>query len=751
MNIPQKIETIIQRRRQQLPEIKTAIQRIQEAHAVVERFDAFKDQLNGETSEFTDGLLAQLATVSTDEFYREYERSLAELNRLRARFSREEVNISFVGRAGQGKSLVLQRISGLGGDVIPSSGGTMDCTGARSIITNRPDEETSADITFFTEQEFLAIVNKYLSNLFPDSVYKVTTVDAVSNLNKTKLQSVVSSDMVKSERMKHLAAYIDHAKELRSKLGTRITVPKEDIERYVAQYSSQDPSIPYYDYLIVKEARIFAPFPYADCGKIVLVDTIGTGATSLGVEEEMLRTVREDSDAIILMLRPEALRGRPGVEHYELLNQIIDEVSPEYTEKMLFWLVNRVETGPSRNADSVPAVISMLQQNNRPVAGYLDVNCWEKEKVEKDLLIPVLEQMSAHLDEIDQMIIDRTNKLLAGIEQAYHKISVIMERAAVASISEDVRREFYNEIQGRNGIIGRLTGSLQDLFIQYEEHKDDNCEPLVQEAKVKLKNILRILPDTEEILQMLKNGTLIPHEVLIYFADMLRLQIVNDFLGLNEPLDTLVLAMKREVAHCLADANIGDLVAVVDADPDNPVEWLETLRSSLDSRRFPMIRQALKPLEDFNLRMENFLIYKVRCSLKPIDWLKGGKLPPLPETTDKQVLASDIQFHLRHNLEIIYQNVKKELDEYYSFPNTAMYAVLRDFYDRVSRACDETGKDVTEEWRELYENSIRQLWPEKYRACYAQKERSDEWNNLCDEVRSCAVAGYFRINRKDTF
>ena len=60
-------------------------------------------------------------------------------------------------------------------------------------------------------------------------------------------------------------------------------------------------------------------------------------------------------------------------------------------------------------------------------------------------------------------------------------------------------------------------------------------------------------------------------------------------------------------------------------------------------------------------------------------------------------------------------------------------------------------KKVEIEWQDLYEDSIQQIWPEEYREYYAQKEHSDKWNNLCDDVQSCAVANYFRINRKDIF
>ena len=748
MDIPQKIETIIQRRKRQLPEIEAAIQRLEQARAVVERFDAYKSQLSGESSEFVDDLSAQLATVSTDDFYREYKNSLTELNLLKARFSREEVNISFVGKARQGKSLVLQRISGLEGDVIPSSDGT-HCTGARSIISNDPNSEVTAKIDFYTEREYVDIVNTYIEEIFKGDIQPVFSAAEINRLNLKQMRSRIAYDQ--EALFERLEKYVNHVDEFLDKFGSQVTISKYKIESYVAQYSSKDHGRKYYTYLGVKQADIHAPFPCKQCGHIVLVDTIGAGDMALGIEKDMIAAV-QNSDAIILVLCPNPGADIMFKDEYDLMPLIARAVTPEYAEKMLFWLMNRRETADYNNAHRIPKLIDDLKaKDNLPVAQYLNVNCWETEEVENNLLMPVLEQMSDHLDEIDQMIIDRTSKLLANLEQTYRKISSSMKRAAVASISEDVRREFSGEITNkRTGIRGRLFGSLQELFVQYEKRKDDNCEPLMQEADIKLKNILRILPGTEEILKLLKNG-MYPVEVLIYFADMIRLKIVNDFLGLNELLDELVLKMKREAVHRLADTNIGGLKAVVDADPDNPVEWLERLRNDLDSRRFPMIRHALESLEDFNLRMENFLIYQVRCSLKPIDWLKGGSMPQLLTTDDLQELADDIQFHLRDNLEIIRQNVMKELDDYYSFPNTAMYAVLRDFWDRISRTCNEEGKEVANEWQVLYEDSIPELWPEKYHACNAQKKRSAEWNDLCDAIQSCAAVSYFRINRKDTF
>ena len=85
---------------------------------------------------------------------------LNECKRLEQRFNRETINISVVGRARQGKSRLLQSISGLPNEVIPASNGS-DCTGAKSVITNAPGK-THAHIVFYNEVEMVEQIQKYI-------------------------------------------------------------------------------------------------------------------------------------------------------------------------------------------------------------------------------------------------------------------------------------------------------------------------------------------------------------------------------------------------------------------------------------------------------------------------------------------------------------------------------------------------------------------------------------------------------------
>jgi len=75
---------------------------------------------------------------------------LKTLVKLSARFSRQTLNIAVVGRAGQGKSTFLQKLTGLTTAEIPD-GGLDHCTGVRSTIYHKPNVETYAEVYFYNE------------------------------------------------------------------------------------------------------------------------------------------------------------------------------------------------------------------------------------------------------------------------------------------------------------------------------------------------------------------------------------------------------------------------------------------------------------------------------------------------------------------------------------------------------------------------------------------------------------------------
>lgn len=252
------------------------------------------------------------------------------------------------------------------------------------------------------------------------------------------------------------------------------------------------------------------------------------------------------------------------------------------------------------------------------------------------------------------------------------------------------------------------------------------------------------MPARDHVVYYLNKGRMDKHEVMRQLATELRLQIINDFLELNSVLRDIVKEMKEKVVRiCVAD---GKLERVINAGCENSDIWLGTMLKKLDLPQYSLICQAVKPLQEFDLRMENFLIYKVRSCLDVIDWSLKKKTPPLAcEEGDNDGLAKEIDAVLRDSLEIVYKGIKRELEDYYIFPGTAMFAVLRDFYDRAAFSTDSKGNSISNQWEDLYESKIPLIWPEEHKAFIAAAGQAEEWRVITEDIHACDTDGYFLI------
>ena len=257
MNIPQKIDEILLARQEQAKKVERAKSSLEEVRQTMLAFQSLRGALaQGGNEE----LAGKLNAIVVDRFISDCDSTLEELDRLYKRFSRDHVHMSFVGKARQGKSLVMQKISGLDGSVIPSADGE-HCTGAKSIITNTDEPETVGEITFYRADEIVQIVNDYLQEIFGKDEPKIRLLSDIPALAKRRLEERLDPHNTSANsRWKHLWKYIEHTADFQVELGGDtervITVSGDQIESYVAQYKSTDPDTRYYKYLGVKEANI---------------------------------------------------------------------------------------------------------------------------------------------------------------------------------------------------------------------------------------------------------------------------------------------------------------------------------------------------------------------------------------------------------------------------------------------------------------------------------------------------------------
>ena len=749
-DITQKIDSIISSRQTKLPEIISAIERLDKAYAVVKEIEGIQADLASEGSRFkallgSSEASAKLQTISLKPFYKAYGDYKQRLQMLRARFERDHLHISLVGSARQGKSLVIQNISGLDKSIIPSSDGS-DCTGAKSVITNADNDNVEARITFYTEPEICEIVNRYLSTICEEKKYSIFSIDQFSSIPVDEIKSAIGRQAEAQQLLKHLKNYIEHIPKIRSMLGTTKTVPKEDIERYVAQYKHDDFNTKYWEYLGVKSADIRCRFPYSEAGKIVLLDTIGIGTTSLGVEDSMLKTVEEDSDAIVFMFRPDSLGPRLSSTEISIIDKISERVSEEYAQEMLFWVINKVEDGKGRNIDYISGVIEQIQDADYPVSEILQVNCIKQNEVENKLLVPILSKMSQKIDVVDGLLADRAQSAATNVYEAFMKISRAFDDVRCKAVSQDIIDEMLPTI---NSTYELLLNELRDLYInKYNKLRNEPCAELKKATEDTLRKMFTFVPSESDILELLNKGTLTQHNAIEKSTNRIRLEIIDAFAALDLTLSDLVNRMKVEVLTIFTDTSKGKLSAI-GGELKDPAEWIDNLIARIKGETdYPILTAALLAFKDFHCSVQGFMIYEVRNKLDRIDYSIQQQQPRLRNGLDnKQKLASEIFTILTNEIEEVHNNIESSLNALYRIPNRAMFAAIKDLYDRCAfeDRKDKSPLPVTIEWQRLYRKWAPEIWREEYSAKQSAHEIAEEFNNLADSITQCSNKSNFEI------
>ena len=250
-NISEQIDKIIASRKEKLSVLQANKDAMVDVWDRMLHFKQFQSNLRSNPDGFSGihgeyEIAEKIMSISTNSFEQLYQSYLSDLELMMKRLSRDHLHISFVGSAGQGKSLVMQNISGLSKSVIPSSDGG-DCTGAKSIITNSDSDTVTAQITFYTKAELVRIINQYLKAL---GVPTIRYVSDIPSLNLAPIKTrVEDSGIAKDEELyDYLEKYVKYFDEYSDNLtdssdSETLSVTENEIEKYVAQYSSTDTSI----------------------------------------------------------------------------------------------------------------------------------------------------------------------------------------------------------------------------------------------------------------------------------------------------------------------------------------------------------------------------------------------------------------------------------------------------------------------------------------------------------------------------
>ncbi len=663
--------------------------------------------LTAEVPNFSEALEAS----SPESVMKAVEAQLKELESLCNRFDRNTINISVIGRAGQGKSQLLQSISGVDNAVIPADKGG-DCTGAKSVICN-DNGETYANVKFFSEDELISNIQKYLDEL--NSNIKLTSISQVRNLPIDKIEENVGNNNKKQSYHDRLRTYVEHFDEYVQYLGGNKRVEKDEIREYVAQYMADER--PVYKYMAVKEVEIHTPFVYGDAGKIMLVDTIGLGDTSIGLRDKMIDTLINDSDAAILLRRPDPERDNIREEDNELYDSINERMDGRDLSLWLFYVLNTyVKDGYDNHKTSNKLYESLTKKLGKTLqASFIkQLDCANVNIVETELIEPLLNHLSEKLDKIDESLIKLANK---GADAAYKEIVSLNERLRSVMNgtlkSSPAAFELFSRLY--KGL--ELKPALRRLNMEYIDRKKK--DPKLESAIVSvLKNIAKHIPTQEDIIKRLEKGDASSRLNTVYnrLCDNLRSDIRNDF---DDVCRTTIVEMQEKIKKRIVNVlqNEGLLLKLpLKSTAEGEMEWLEALISERMDE-YESIQVALKEVLNYNLHIEGLLQFKVHCALDVLEEYSKEEAPEgrrlnLDDST-KEMSIPDKASVIHQTLgELTYsfaQNLSKSVEELLIIPNNSFNSLIRKLRESMGY-----GEDSEDQFMAFYNEFAPLFWKEEF-------------------------------------
>lgn len=779
MEINQTIEEILRHRRERLPRIEAAIDYLRLVSEKIGAIDTLKQSIDQDAEsgigqysamlQSDPSIKLRLDVIDTRQIKVDIAKQQERLNLLKTRFSREAVQIAFVGYERQGKSRFLQSITGLSNNVIPAYSGT-SCTGAVSVIHNSK-EPLRAHIQFYSEPEFLEIVQEKYNSFFPDRNCNVHGIDDVSRLDISNFRT--EDNLLSTEFARFKSNYIEHIGEYRHLLtgAERNFYDEHEIIKHVSQYEEFDVipqgedsnkylpmekggyKLPYYCYLSVKKVDIFTQFPTLDDAKIILCDTIGIGATTdtERVEQEMFRVLREDCDAAVDVYRPENIGGLIK-EQKTILNKIAANLKGRDPEKWLLYVINKCSAGKFYNCDNIPDVLRQIKESFEytpsPVADTKVIDAANDKDVLTHLLQPLLDIISSNLDEIDNTLTNKAVEAGENLYQSYFNLVAAMQKVLTsgaknnANITNEFNRLYSDGISSLTHTVKRAVGELLD---KYNGIKNKPCDAVADKIKEVQTRLTSLTPTIDEI-ELLVASDEVKAVIFSQCLDDYRNKVYKEFekvcLDVLLPLQNQV---KDEITSILFnEGRMGNIPLSSYGKERKPTQqWLRCLiDEKVSPEEYPELNEILNYVLDFRFNIEGQMEYKVFQSVAPIDTDNNPSLgSEINSATTRQEMAEVIWGDIKNRASMVQSSISDWCNEFALIPSACRFTRVQKFRDKWSRGNDDTNRCI----REFYSNNCMTIWRDEFLAIAARDQATSGFSAICEQLEKCSDKKYFTI------
>lgn len=747
MQIKEIVEQIISKRNDKLPVIQRKKEELQQLIKLLEEFEYFKSEVVDADGNIIDGkykimadknpeMAIKLNLLSTSECKERINNALLECEKVCKRFQRDSINIAVIGKARVGKSEFLKSISNLSNYVIPAFAET-DCTGAVSIIENKPGVKLEAEFTFKTEEQIISIVQTYLDRIIPNeddrivirNIYQIRDLD-LNEVNNRKVHGRAENNLVP-----YLAKFVEHYEEWACliKQQSLVLYDEKEIQEYVAQNNGKkdgEGKVSFYKYLAVDTCKISCTFDYQEAGKITLVDTVGFEDNAIGIEDELIRVVNDKSDAVVFLLFPlDGAGGGVPAKISDIYSKIERSCTGKNLDKWLFWLINHAPNHPK-----TPNPIEFCEQALKT----LDVNSWageirkivdvaNQEQVREEFLIPLLNTLMLNLDEIDNLYLEDLKSALSDVQKEYSGFCASAKKLMNSKLgsANNMQPQMVVEI---DKMFNKLTAQLKSLANKEKEKRDVPCDILQNRVS--------------EIIQSLKNGSLVPSNetlfkelgcsqpqtVYINHCNKIRTEITQRFTAVDNSLKELVDKTKNSIANILISDDGCRLGRILNPSDEQQYEWLKPFAENiLQEEIYKNLYPAFNNVYNFDFSVKGFLTYEVRACLDVID-PELTDIPNILGSSDSETV-SNISFWIERKLIDVSDELSDKLTDLFRKPHRAFFAIIKEFSDKVVYS-----EDVKYEWNRLFMENYPIVWAEDYKNMAIEATSFEEWAELLKKL-----------------
>lgn len=714
-----RIASIIKQRRPLADKIAAVEANLQSLVTTLDQLEAQRQQLLLRVDD--DRVIGNLQEVDCYTIQRRLAAELLALSQLRSRFSRDTLNIGVIGRARQGKSRLLQSLTGLTTAEIPD-GDRQHCTGVRSTIHHNANLETYGEVWFHSPQSFLdQVIAPYYEKLHLGA--KPPTLAAFASYPLPQLPASLSGYAEPGAMYQHLKRY--HAnfdkyhQLLTSASPHRIT--QAEIRQYVAQ-DTPDGQRVYFNYLAVQEVKITCKFPDREVGQIALVDMPGLGDTGVGDAERLVQTLGKDVDAVLLVRMPKSTGDYWADVDVRLYDIARDALVDLPINLWSFLVLNRTDAN-SKNGDNwqncqdLAANITEQQLN---VVETVIANCADSQAAHQ-VLDSILNYLADQIVFLDQKYATACQERLL---QLHSTVNAELDKAR-RSLNQATARDnwFPLFVQLFDRLWDDLTSGLESLLQSLREQRD--LQDL--DFKFQVETALQAcredagIPTVEQIETRRNRVGGYPNAYYEYLNEV-RSHLSQHFLLLDAGLKQGLERVKSQVTEVLVKSgSLGKLTEVRGA------KFLSAIATQLPEQLISgqpsKLKLGFEIIADFDLSYRGLIQHRIRQHLDDLT----------PDETSLQLSASPTASEVSTCLQALQAEAVYKcgsaLDDLLAEPNQAAFAIVEEFLDRILRA-----EGVKTEWRIFLEEVRSEVWSDEFEQLGDRTRTRREWLDAVERV-----------------